>query len=443
MTPLRRFDVYRLGLVRSGASVLVILTTGVLNRFYIADLHQPAWLVSLRLSLVYFAAPLALFTGYLSDVAPICGRRRSPYILLWVGLSCVSVSLLPLVGHRVGEPVAEAIGVALLFCFGLGIKASNLTISALLTDRLDEEDRGPALSVVWGLAILGFVVAGTVLGYGLIPWMDQVRRHPARLSYLFGVVSVAVFLVTVLCLWRTEPRGHGERSRPRQPRYGLLRGIRRVLANPVARAFFLFLAVADFSFYCQEFILEPFGAEVFSVSIDVTTSYNTYLYAGTLLGMMGIGALVALIPEITRTSVVIVGCGLGVLSFALLILSAVAEVSSLVMCAALFLGLSKGIYNIGVAHLIMDLADRPIAGLVFGLWGAVGGLAVAAGSFAGGLLLSVASTITPSQSVAYVFVFSIEILGLLLCIALVFRIRWAQLAQAMPEGRAIAPPHRP
>ena len=181
MRPMRPFDVYRLGMVRFGACVLISLKTGILNRIYMVDLHQPAWLVSLRLSLLYFAAPLALFTGYLSDIAPIGGRRRSPYILLWMGLSCVSVSLFPLVGHRVGGLWSELLVVVLSLCFGLGIKASNLTISALLTDRLDEEERGAALSTVWGLAILGFVVAGTVIGYGLLPLVGDIIAHPQHL----------------------------------------------------------------------------------------------------------------------------------------------------------------------------------------------------------------------------------------------------------------------
>ena len=435
MTPMRRFDVYRLGMVRFGASVLVCLTTGVLNRFYIADLGQPAWMVSLRLSLLYFAAPLALLTGYLSDVAPIWGRRRTPYVLLWVGLSCLSVSLLPLVGYRVGELGAGTLAVILSLCFGLGVKASNLTISALLADRLDADQRGPALGVVWGLAIFGFVVAGTVVGFGLLPWMDDILSHPQHLSRLFAGISLVVFVVTVLCVWRTEPAHSAKAVRPRPMRYGLVQGIRQVLASPVARAFFLFLVVADFSFFLQEFILEPFGAQVFSVTIDVTTSYNTYLYGGTLLGMLGVGALVALVPDITRTSVAIAGCALGVLSFSLLILAAAADASALVMCAALFLGVGKGTYNIAVAHLVMDLAVQPVAGLVLGLWGALGGLAVAAGSCAGGVLLSVASTISPDLPSAYMFVFLVEILGLLLCIALVFRIRWAQLSTASgPDG---------
>ena len=64
---LSTWDIARLSLVRFGANLLIILTTGVLNRLLIVEGKMAAIWVSFVLSLQNFACPLAIYTGYLSD----------------------------------------------------------------------------------------------------------------------------------------------------------------------------------------------------------------------------------------------------------------------------------------------------------------------------------------------------------------------------------------
>jgi len=434
--PLSTLDIARLSLVRFGANLLVILTTGVLNRLLIVEGRIAHIWVTFVLSLQNFACPLAIYTGYLSDTVPIAGRRRVPYIILWTLMACSMVPLMPLICFNMLQNAAYFLGaVAMLFAFGLGIKASNLLISAFLADRLEGDARGSVLTYVWGMAILGQVVGGALFSV-LLPHYDITNSsHRADLLGICIAASVGVVLLTLLGTLGLEQRQAPTSSA--MPRYHLMHALRAIWRNPHARMFLTFLAVADFSFFGQQYILEAFGGHILEGPVGETTSYNYFYGGGVLISMTAVGALMSLMPRVPKRRVLVGGCLTGALSFALLTLSAAWSDNRLVFMAVFVLGLGKGTYNVGLAFMIMELVDRKMGGLLLGMWGAVGGLAVALGEFSGGAIHDGALAVTKQQAAAYAAVFGVELVGMIVCILFLLRFSMSGYRQRLNEELAV------
>lgn len=425
------FSLLRLSLVRFGASLLVVLTTGVINRVFIGDLHYNEWAFTLLLALQQLATPLTLVTGYWSDRFSFFGRRRVPHILFWATAAAASLALLMLLLDYVESApsyhaLAFAAAAVAMLIFGLGVKASNLLVTALLVDRLPEYRRGHWLIVIWGVAILGLVVGGGVFA-------ELFRGSPTitveELTQVTLATCLAAVILAVVGVVGLEPS-----AAPRavvNPIYRFWPALRAVARNPQARAFFSFLMLADFSFYCQDLILEVYGEAVFDLSVSDTTQYNLYHGLGTLAGMALLWSLEGAAPGWPRTWQLPASCLLGAAAFGLLIGSAALHNSHWVIAAVLLLGFAKGAFNAALAGAIMELTDRRLTGIVLGLWGTFSGLAIAAGMFAGGvfrqglLRTALAANLTEEMAdrVSFGGVFAIESAGLLLAAALVWRFR--------------------
>ena len=89
------------------------------------------------------------------------------------------------------------------------------------------------------------------------------------------------------------------------------------------------------------------------------------------------------------------------------------------MIAVFTLGFGKGIFNVGMARLIVKAARVDISGMIMGLWAVVGGIAIGIGEFSGAALVDVATKATDSAAMGYGFLFIIEGFGLLLCLFLI------------------------
>ena len=90
-------------------------------------------------------------------------------------------------------------GVLLFSLFGIGTTVSATAINALLVDRVPERDRGGALTMVWILTLLGFIVGSALAGV-LFPAFD-----PDKIHRLFTVVTLVVVAVTLWGAWGIEP----------------------------------------------------------------------------------------------------------------------------------------------------------------------------------------------------------------------------------------------
>lgn len=426
------WDLVRLSLVRFGASLMVVLTTGVVNRVFIGELGYSQAGFTFLLCLQQFVTPLTLFTSHWSDTRALWGRRRVPHIILWSLASAAALALLMLTlrwgeqqtSHRWTLFLVAAFSTAL---FGLGVKASNLVITALLVDRLPSRARTSALTFIWFMAILGLLAGGVLYGQ-LFAGASVVE-----LGYLNRVAfwtAIAVVALTLLGTIGIEPKSSALTPARRAP-LALSVALRIVGENPHARWFFGFMALAEFSFFCQDLILEVFGGAVFQLSIGATAAYNSYIGLGTLMGMaLGFSLQQALWVR-NRVWQLPAACGLGAVAFALLTGSALGAFPALAIAALLLLGVAKGAYNAALAGALMDLMDRRLVGVLLGAWGTMSGIAIGAGMFTGGVvqemtqraLVSIDVSQTWAARVSYATVFSLEFAGLVVAGLMLWRFK--------------------
>jgi BCD family chlorophyll transporter-like MFS transporter len=103
---------------------------------------------------------------------------------------------------------------------------------------------------------------------------------------------------------------------------------------------------------------------------------------------------------------------------------------------------------VGLSHLTMSLAHPAFSGIFMGLWNLVGGLGLAAGEMMGGVLKDQLFKVSGSLPEAYGWLFLLEGLGLLACLALLaplnskkYQVQLAVLLRESPAWRpaALAP----
>ena len=188
----RPFSVLRtmkIGTFHIGSSFVDLLTSGVLNRILISDLHLAASPVAFLSALRYLLAPLSIWAGYRSDTHPIFGLHRLPYI--WAGRlpMVLSLPLLPVITALLAGDPASPLGWGLaafaFLIYGIGTLISGSTYLALVRDSAPPAKRGMALSIVQIFLVVSFPVAGIVYGR-LMPDYDQAAFW--RMT-LFGMVG--------------------------------------------------------------------------------------------------------------------------------------------------------------------------------------------------------------------------------------------------------------
>lgn len=405
--------VLKLGLVRFATSFLVVLLANVLNRVLIVDLTVPAALVTFSFAFQHVMTPVGLVTGYFSDNYAVSGRRRAPYI--WGGM-LLSVAVMPFFpGWALdlgAQPQSRALlyqGVLLFSLFGIGTTVSATAINALLVDRIPERDRGGALTMVWILTLLGFIVGSALVGV-MFPAFDSGKIHQ-----LFAVVTLVVVAVTLWGAWGIEPpneaeaaSGHGQMA--------LWPTLKFLATNRQALAFFVFLGTTIFFLAIQTFLLTPYGGEVLALPVAETSRFGIYITYGVLVGMVGVHLLVSAHQNWATKIVLVVSLVLGAAAFGLLSFSSFTPDPTRGIYALCLLGLARGFYNVGLSHLTMNMAHPRFSGIFMGLWNLASGLALAAGEMTGGFLKDRFAYLSGSEAGAYGWVFLLEGVGLLACL---------------------------
>jgi len=263
--------VLKLGLVRFATSFLVVLLANVLNRVLIVDLTVPAALVTFSFAFQHVMTPVGLVTGYFSDNYAFKGRRRAPYIWGGMLLSVAVMPFFPSWALNLGaQPHSRTLlyqGVLLFSLFGIGTTVSATAINALLVDRIPEADRGGALTMVWILTLLGFIV-GSALAGRIFPVYD-----PDKIQRLFTVVTLAVVAVTLWGAWGIEPP-NGAEAAPGRHQMALWPTLKFLASNRQALTFFAFLGASIFFLAIQSFLLTAFGGEVLALPVAETSRFG-------------------------------------------------------------------------------------------------------------------------------------------------------------------------
>lgn len=414
--------ILRLGLFQLAAGGLSVLFLGVLNRVMRVELGLSLFSVTLLLGGGhYLGALVAIPFGYYSDGNRIFGYRRSLYVVFGALVACGVLLGAPWVARWLAaDPTPLNYGLAFLYFLTEGIATfvAGTAYLALIAERNSSASRGQATSLVWTMLMVGIITTGIGAGAYLGEYKFE------KLVELFSIAVVVALVLTLVALWRQEPRETGRVVRARR---GLRAAAVQVLRSGHSRRFALFLMVGMFSYFMQDVILEPFGGEVFGLSAASTTRFNAYMGIGLIAGMLPGGLL--LIPRIGKSAVAQIGCTILVLAFGLLAASGFAASAAVLPLLITLLGLGAGFFTVGSVALMMDMTLKEHTGLFVGVWTLAQAVAKGPASLVAGALQSAFVALGAPVGQAYGAVFAIEALGMLWALLLLRRVE----PQVLPQ----------
>ncbi|GFE70333.1 hypothetical protein CFPU101_29430 [Chroococcus sp. FPU101] len=166
--------------------------------------------------------------------------------------------------------------------------------------------------------------------------------------------------------------------------------------------------------------MEPYGGQVFGMSIAQTTQLNAFFGMGTLLGIASTGFLV--LPRLGKPRTTKLGCILAAFCALFIIAAGFAASTSLLKSGLLFFGLASGMITAGATSLMLDLTIAETAGTFIGAWGLSQALARGLSTICGGLVLNFGQILFKEPVLAYSTVFVAQAIGLIIAVALLGRV---------------------
>lgn len=415
---------FKIGSFHIGSSMTDVLLSGIWNRVMITDLGVVAWPVSLLLAARYFLAPLAIWAGHESDTHPLFGSRRTAYIWLGRLMMLVALPMLPLSVGLIAEGDARLgwlLAVVSLLLYGTGTSISGAPFLALVHDSAPYERRGQAVSIVQFMLVVSFAFIPVIFAR-IMPDYDQALFWRV---VIFGMVGAAFF-------WVVSVLGEERRARrigalpPLPASDSKAPSLRATLADiwrdVRTRRYAVFLAVSAFFAFMQDAVLEPFGGDVFGLSVGETTRFNAYWGVGVLLSMVATYGLTRKRrpdQQVSTTAwgLLLLGLGVGMLSVA-----AARESLAMVVPVLIFFGIGFGVFTVGGVSLLMAVTTAEKAASYLALWSVIQLVSRGLGIAVGGIVRDVVNTLSSQISVAYAAVFAIEAIGLIACIWLLRRV---------------------
>jgi BCD family chlorophyll transporter-like MFS transporter len=397
-----------------------ILITSIWNRILIVNFGIPATPVGLLIALRYLLSPLSLWAGNLTDNRRFFGLRRTPMIWLGRVLMVASLPFLGLSVVRLEGSTTDFWGwtFALVssLAYGVGTLISGGPFLALVRESAPERLQGVAISMAQTVLIIFFAFVG--IGFSL--WM------PVYSSQVFWQMTVATMVIGGF-FWFFAVAGI-ERRQPaeaEQSAAGTRLGevMRTIWSDRRTRLFFLFLSLGTLASWSHEAILEPFGADVFDLSMGTTTRFNSYWQTATVATLVVGGILWRKRPPEAQQRVASIGLLVMALGLLVLVMAAMAGQRRLLEVALLLFGGGFGVYTYGGVALMAVMSPDRHAGAYLGLWTISTLLFKGLGTFLGGAmrdLLLLQMSLPPGLS--YGTVFLLQALGLTTAALLLTRI---------------------
>lgn len=406
--------IVRLMLIRAASAWSLVLLTLNFNRIAIVELQAVAVVVTTLIALSPFFSLCQPFFGQLSDMRPILGLRRTPYILIGTAITSLAFMALPTLAIGLGSRALSWTVLAFLIFAVIAVSEalSNAAGAALMVDLLPAAARDrfvPLISTSNGL--FGIVVA---LATGAI----MPVYSPERMQFLYNLTPLVMGGLILLGLLGLEPRVGSSPGTvmPELPPGGL----RGMLSNPEVNRFFLFLFLIFLGVYVQDTILEPMGGEVFGLTPGQTAAFQAPLGGGLLLALVGFSAFWAFRP-LAAKPVVVAGGALAATALLLLGIVALSRQAAPLMPVLLLLGFSIGVFQVGLSVIQVQMVVAGRIGAFLGVWAMARGLGNGfAAVLAGGLHTSLIGTGLLPVHTAYATIFVIEVL-IVLGSLLVFR----------------------
>jgi MFS transporter, BCD family, chlorophyll transporter len=423
------FTIFRLGFFQMALGIMSVLTLGVLNRIMIDELKVPALITALAIAMHQFVAPVRIWFGQISDSKPFLGYHRTGYIRLGATLFAVaaflavqivwqvSASLQP-EGAWTSQTTSWVALLGLVFAiYGIALSASSTPFTALLVDISDEDNRSKIVGIVWSMLMVGIII-GAITSSSLLRQIElnaPIEAIQTQVNRLFTIIPGVAILLTFIATVGVEKKFSrlSKRSLPtvREDNITLGHALSILTASRQTGIFFTFLLVMTISLFMQDAVMEPYGGEVFKMTIAETTKLNAFFGTGTLFGLGLTGILIA--PRIGKKTTTKLGCIAVAICFILLIFAgATANPKLLQLCLILF-GFASGVTTTGALSLMLDLTAAETAGTFVGAWGLAQAISRAFATVSGGAVLSLGKNLFGTPLLAYGLVFTVQAFGMI------------------------------
>lgn len=395
--------ILRLGLLHVAVAITLVPITGVLNRIMIHELALPASIVATLVVLPSLLSPLQVLVGQYSDRNPLFGYRRTPYIAAGALLCVCGAVATPYVALLMAEHFWPGllVGVLVFGIWGLGFNIAVVSYLSLASDLSSEHDRSRTIAVMWFMMISSVIITAILSGRALDPYSD------AQLIRVFAIVGGASLGLLLLGLIGLEPR---YRAAAAEARHSQGDALRAVLGNPGARLFFIYLVLLLAAILGQDVLLEPYGAQLFDMSVRETTQLTAVWGGMTLLALLVYGfVLNRWMSKKTGAYLGNVVAAAGLLTIAG---SGMLQAEPLFVPGVALLGFGTGIATSTNLALMLDMTTPEQVGLFIGAWGVADAMARGTGNLLGGVARDALTYSLGNASSGYIIVFLLEALML-------------------------------
>ncbi len=408
----------RLSLFQVVIGMVTALLVGTLNRVMIVELHVSAWWVALAVAIPMVFAPLRTLIGYRSDTHPSAlGLRRIPFmwtgtLLLFGGLSIMPFALLLLSEPDSANLWVGQVGAFLAFVMvGAGIQVTQTAGMALAHDLATPEKRPRVVALLYSMLLVGMIASSCLFGLVLDNFSAQ------KLIQMVQGCAVMVAVLNLASLWKQEAR---QAKRGRREAGGFAQSWRTLMTQPQMRRFLWTLGLGTFAFNMQDIVLEPYAAEILHLDVGMTSALTALSAGGALLAFMLSARWLS--GGLHACRLASMGVVLGLPAFAMVIFSGPLEATWLFRAGVALIGLSGGLFSVGMLVAAMGMGHAVdggrLSGLVVGTWGAVQATSAGAAMALGGALRDGVSVLAMSGAMgealispitAYSFVYHLEI----------------------------------
>lgn len=391
----------QLGLLHVAVAMTLVPINSTLNRVMIRELGLSATLVAVLASLPYLFSPMQVAIGSFTDRNSFFGYRRTPAILVGLGLCVVGMAISPWAAFELAAGGIKGIVLGFLpfLLWGLGFNFSSVCYLSLATELSPHEKRGGTIAVMWFMMIVGIIFTALSIGIMVDPY------SPEAMQNAFLVIAGVAFTLGVVGLIKLEPRaGSGSRMASGE-NYTAREMWNAIRGNPQARLFFVYLLLLLAAILGQDVLLEPYAAEAFGWSVSQTTRL-TSIWGGAVLVMI---ALTSQLERIfSRKNVAQIGNIGAIFGFILILTGGLSGVEGIFFAGVVMLGAGTGVSTVANLALMFDLTLPGQVGLFVGAWGLSNSFSRLTGSMVGGMVRDVATNLFNDALAGYAIVFIIE-----------------------------------
>jgi BCD family chlorophyll transporter-like MFS transporter len=278
------------------------------------------------------------------------------------------------------------------------------------------------------------IIIGAIMSSGLLKQialdapLEQVQAQINRLFLIVPAIAFGLCLLSTVGVEKKYSR-YGTRSTvvDREDKITLGMAMRVLTASRQTGIFFTFLLIMSISLFMQDAVLEPYGGEVFRMTIAQTTTLNAFFGTGTLLGLSVTGFLIA--PRLGKKNTTKLGCIAVAVCLVIIILAGITANPKFLQWSLILFGFASGVTTTGALSLMLDLTAAETAGTFIGAWGLAQALARALATVSGGAVLSVGKTILETPILAYGLVFATQAVGMVIALGLLARVNITEFQQ--------------